>query len=93
VIAEGNRLNLTRALPESSPAAASSPPRVESGAAERVLSAEEMLELERANILRALASSGLRVAGEGGAADLLGLPASTLASRMKALGIRRPRGA
>jgi hypothetical protein len=30
------------------------------------------------------------VAGPGGAAALLGLKPSTLASRMKALGIRRP---
>jgi transcriptional regulator with GAF, ATPase, and Fis domain len=32
---------------------------------------------------------GWKVSGEGGAARLLGLPPTTLNSRMKALGIRR----
>ena len=50
-----------------------------------------MRELERANILRALERAGWRVAGPNGAARLLGVPPSTLGSRMDVLGIRRPR--
>jgi transcriptional regulator with GAF, ATPase, and Fis domain len=45
--------------------------------------------LERDNILRALESSGWRVAGKDGAAFMLGMNPSTLNSRIRALGIRR----
>jgi transcriptional regulator of acetoin/glycerol metabolism len=48
-----------------------------------------MLELERANLIRALKVCDGRVSGEKGAARLLGMPPSTLSSRMKTLGIRR----
>jgi transcriptional regulator with GAF, ATPase, and Fis domain len=47
-------------------------------------------ELERTNILRALQSAAWKVSGDKGAARLLGMNASTLSSRMKALGILKP---
>ena len=50
-----------------------------------------MEELERANLLQALEQAGWKVSGKDGAAALLGVKSSTLAYRMKALGIRRPR--
>ena len=43
------------------------------------------------NILVALEQACWKVYGPGGAAELLGLNPTTLASRMKALGIKRPR--
>ena len=46
--------------------------------------------VERANFIRALEATGWKVAGDGGAAALLGLPPSTLASRLRSLRIRRP---
>ena len=45
-------------------------------------------ELERANVLRALSKAEFRTYGPGGAAELLGINAATLASRLKKLGIR-----
>ena len=51
---------------------------------------ETLEEMERAHILRVLEATGWRVAGKAGAAELLGLPPSTLESRMKKLGIMRP---
>jgi transcriptional regulator with GAF, ATPase, and Fis domain len=42
---------------------------------------------ERENLLAALGAAGGRVYGPGGAADLLGVKPSTLASRLKKLGI------
>ena len=83
---DGN-LNLERALPDL--------PRetgqdVESSD-ERVWKAQEMEEIERNNLLRALELAGWRISGKEGAAQLLDLKPSTLTSRMKALGIRRPR--
>ncbi|WP_207456124.1 sigma 54-interacting transcriptional regulator [Azospirillum sp. SYSU D00513] len=47
----------------------------------------ERRERERANIMAALRRTGGKVSGPGGAAELLGLRPTTLASRIKALGI------
>jgi GAF domain-containing protein len=52
--------------------------------------AAELRALERENLRLALARSGGRIYGRGGAAQLLGLPPTTLASRLRALGIERP---
>lgn len=57
-----------------------------------ILTVAEMASLERDNIRRALARAGWKVSGEGGAAALLGMKASTLASRIGALGIKREEG-
>ncbi len=57
---------------------------------DRVLTAEELEAIERTNLLRALESCRWRIAGDSGAARLLGVPPSTLSSRMKALHIQRP---
>lgn len=58
-------------------------------AAEKIYTAEEMRELERDNILRALKLANWKISGPQGAAALLHLPATTLNSRIKALGISR----
>ena len=56
-----------------------------------VLTDPEMRRRERDNLLAALEQAGWKIYGQGGAAERLGLKPSTLGSRMKALGIRRPR--
>ncbi|GAA0558412.1 sigma-54-dependent transcriptional regulator [Chitinophaga japonensis] len=45
-------------------------------------------EMERMHIMKALKTSNGRVSGKGGAAELLDIPAQTLYSKMKKLGIR-----
>ncbi|MDQ8184577.1 sigma 54-interacting transcriptional regulator [Pelagicoccus sp. SDUM812002] len=60
-----------------------------------ILNESQMVELQRRNILKALKQVNGRVYGDDGAAAMLGLKPSTLASRMKKLGIelrakRRP---
>jgi len=50
----------------------------------------EFRERERRNLLAALECANWQVSGEGGAAALLGLKPTTLAYRMKSLGLRRP---
>jgi transcriptional regulator with GAF, ATPase, and Fis domain len=47
-------------------------------------------ELSREQIIEALEATGWRVSGPRGAAQLLGLKATTLEARMKRLGISRP---
>jgi PAS domain S-box-containing protein len=86
---DGN-INLDRALPElSSTAVIGDEARPEKAA--KIRTAQELREQERANIILALESTGWRVAGESGAAQLLGINPSTLNSRIRALGIERPR--
>ncbi len=55
-----------------------------------VLSEEHFQALERQNIENALSRCDWRIAGERGAAQLLGLSPSTLSYRMKQLGVARP---
>ena len=55
--------------------------------ADRLLTDDERRERDRANILAALESCGGKVFGRGGAAELLDVKPTTLASRIKALGI------
>jgi PAS domain S-box-containing protein len=83
------KLNLDRALPD--PPLNSSNADVPRLTDRRVHTAKEFWELERQNLLLAMETTGWRIAGKGGAAQLLGLKPSTLTSRMKALGIQRPK--
>ncbi len=56
-----------------------------------VLTAAELRGLERENAARALQVSNWKIAGPSGAAALLGMRPSTLAYRLKQLGLTRPR--
>jgi transcriptional regulator with GAF, ATPase, and Fis domain len=94
ILARGDRLPLDVVLPRpkegataraavrSDPAPALPPPG-------RIETEPNRRQRERANIERALERSGGKLYGKDGAAESLGIPATTLASRVKALGIRR----
>jgi transcriptional regulator with GAF, ATPase, and Fis domain len=84
----GGSLDFTAALPDGCSQRAGE--GLAGFAERRVLTARELERLERENYLLALESCNGRIAGDGGAAQLLGLSASTLASRLKALGLRGP---
>ena len=89
ITSRGSQISLDRALPEAAKGevteAKALPPEVN----KTIRTVQEIQELERVNLIRALESAGWRVAGENGAAKLLGINSSTLSSRMKALGISR----
>jgi formate hydrogenlyase transcriptional activator len=53
-----------------------------------VLTDEARRDRDRANIVAALEACGGKVFGRGGAAELLDVKPTTLASRIKSLGIR-----
>lgn len=55
-----------------------------------ILQPSDFEALERENLLAALEQTGWRVSGVGGAAELLGIPPTTVASQMKRLGVHRP---
>jgi transcriptional regulator of acetoin/glycerol metabolism len=63
------------------------PPQLGSSEAPKIRNLED---LERAHILNVLEKAGWRITGNGGAAEVLGLKRTTLQSKMKKLGIRRP---
>jgi transcriptional regulator with GAF, ATPase, and Fis domain len=54
-----------------------------------VVTDAEMKRRERENLLAALSQTNWRVHGPGGAAELLGVPPTTLASRIKRMGLAR----
>ncbi len=58
---------------------------------EEVIPDAELRRRERENLLAALRRSDWRISGPGGAADLLGVRPTTLSSRIKKLGLGRPR--
>jgi len=72
--------------PRPSEQSSAAPDRPEGG----VVTAAEWRRQERANLEAALRASRGKVYGNDGAATLLGMPPTTLMSRLKALGVRRP---
>jgi transcriptional regulator with GAF, ATPase, and Fis domain len=94
ITARDGHLNLDRALPDAGGEAMREAARQQQRTeemVERILQIHELQQLERENILRALESTSWRVAGKDGAAALLGMNPSTLNSRIRALGIARPK--
>jgi transcriptional regulator with GAF, ATPase, and Fis domain len=75
-----------RKIPATTPAAAGAG----TGALE-ILSDLELRQRERDNTLAALNKTGWKIHGPGGTAELLGLKPTTLISRIKKLGLTRPR--
>jgi transcriptional regulator with GAF, ATPase, and Fis domain len=63
----------------------------EQGAPARIIRSDDLSKLERENILAALEFARWKISGPGGAAEILGINPSTLASRMRTMGIRRSR--
>jgi len=82
VLSRGVRLRLDIALADL-PVAAT----VAAGATDVVLTDREFRDRERSNLLSALKLANGRIYGEGGAAELLGINPTTLASRLRALKI------
>jgi len=55
-----------------------------------ILTEEEMKLHDRQNILNALNRCGWEIAGSNGAAEILGIRSTTLHSKIKKMGIKRP---
>ncbi len=84
ITAKGSRLGLDLPHAERDDAPSGGAP------ASEILTEEAIRDLERANLLAALERSGGKIYGAGGAAELLGMKPTTLASRMQRLGLKRP---
>jgi len=90
ILSSGNELrldlpetNIEKALPITSQSAKNI------GQTGEVLTYEDLKHLEKENILATLHKTNWKISGVGGAAELLGTKPTTLASRIKALGIHR----
>lgn len=80
ILARGGQIRID--LPEPAPAY-----RIANAAAQ-VVTEDTRRDRDRANIVAALEACGGKIFGHGGAAELLGIKPTTLASRIKSLGIR-----
>jgi transcriptional regulator with GAF, ATPase, and Fis domain len=85
ILARGGRPQLDGALPAMR---APAPARGASSPSASFLREEEWRQREKDNLKAALAAAGGKVYGPGGAAELLGIAPTTLASRLKALGLK-----
>ena len=59
--------------------------------ADRFMTDDEMRRFERQNLLAVLEKTKWKVSGSGGAAEFLRIHPATLSSRMRAMGIKKPR--
>jgi len=92
ILARGGPLRLDVALPAGvSDGAVKRRERAE--AASGFVTDREFRKRERQNLIAALVEAGWKIYGRDGAAALLGMKPTTLASRMRTLGIERPRSA
>lgn len=90
ILSPGNVLRLDASLPEVTAEAPG--PAVDASGDPGFLTEQEMRQLQKKNTIAALEQAGWRVSGAGGAADLLGIKPTTLADRIRVLGIRKPGG-
>lgn len=86
ITARNDRLNLD--LPDARVTASENPDIAEQ---EQILTDEEMQEQVRRNMLAALNQCDWKLFGDKGAAAMLGMPPTTLASRIKRMGLRDTR--
>jgi transcriptional regulator with GAF, ATPase, and Fis domain len=87
ILSKGARLRLDVALPRCAGATRDSASSSGRQPDEDVLTDRECRDRERANVMRALERTDGRIYGRGGAAELLGINPTTLASRLRALEI------
>lgn len=86
IISQDNAINWQAIIPSDSKIIQNSSETI----ADRILTSKQLIALEKENILKALRQTKWKISGHNGAAILLQLPPTTLASRIKSLGIIRP---
>jgi transcriptional regulator with GAF, ATPase, and Fis domain len=91
ILSPGDVLRLDKSLPEDEVPNLVSALQVSDESP--ILTEAEIREFQRANTIAALEQADWRVSGPAGAAELLGVRPTTLADRIKALEIERPRAA
>jgi len=90
ILARGGALYFDLPNTDSASSAPSTRPHPPHSAGPGFLTEAEMRRRERENLLAVLERSAWRIKGEDGAAELLGVKPTTLLSRMKKMGLKRP---
>ena len=88
IIAPANRLVFD--LPKNPKSRSVVPPKTTAHASGPVLTFDDIKQLERQNILNALNSTNWKMFGKNGAAELLGIPPTTLTTRIQRMGLKKP---
>ncbi|MGB5449204.1 MAG: sigma 54-interacting transcriptional regulator [Woeseiaceae bacterium] len=88
ILSQGKVLRLDLSMPDLKPEADETQEN-EAGGAD-ILTDKDIKELQKSNLIKALRQTNWRVAGAGGAAELLGVRPTTLADRMRTYKIKRP---
>jgi len=90
IVARGGLLHFDLLVTESAPIPPSSISKSGTKAYLEFFTEAEMLGRERANLVAVLERAGWKIKGADGAAELLGIKPTTLLSRIKKLGLKRP---
>ena len=90
ILARGGLLHFDLPVTDSMPPPISSAPDPGAEAGLEFFTEAEMRRRERENLAAVLQSAGWKIKGADGAAELLGLKPTTLLSRMKKLGLKKP---
>jgi transcriptional regulator with GAF, ATPase, and Fis domain len=90
IISRGGALDFDLPVTDSPPAPLHFTPRESNGAEPEFFTEPEMQRRDRENLLLVLQKSDWKIKGADGAAELLGVKPTTLLSRMKKMGLRRP---
>jgi transcriptional regulator with GAF, ATPase, and Fis domain len=91
ILARGGPLHFDLPVTDSAPAPAAARPHPADQAGLEFLTEAELLRRERENLLAVLEKTGWKIKGRDGAAELIGLKPTTLLSRMKRMGLTRPK--
>ncbi len=91
ILARGGALEFDLPVNDAPLSERSPKPLSETGEARAFLTEAELQGRERENLRLVLEKSGWKIKGANGAAELLGLKPTTLLSRMKKMGLKRPR--
>jgi PAS domain S-box-containing protein len=89
ILSTGRVLRLDLSMPELQLPATGSDPEP-AGFDHGILTEDDLRELQRKNLVKALEQTDWRVSGKGGAAEILGVKPTTLADRVRAFGIEKP---
>jgi transcriptional regulator with GAF, ATPase, and Fis domain len=90
IISRGGALDFDLPVTESAPVPSRHAANAESDAEPEFLTDAELQRRERKNLMTVLEKTHWRIKGDNGAAELLGVKATTLKARIKKLGLKRP---
>jgi len=90
IISRGGALDFDLPVTESAPVPSRHAAHAKSDADPEFLTEAELQRRERKNLMTVLEKTHWRIKGENGAAELLGVKATTLKARIKKMGLKRP---